>query len=379
MSTSHTVGFDGLFHEHPASGSGQYALNLWRELGSRPLCDLRFRLLAPDPAKRLHGKVRKLAWEQVGLPRASRSAGVDLVHVPYFSAPLAQRTRYVTTIHDVIPLVMPEYGGTRQMRWYLRLVRRAVGRCAMVVTDSNHSRDDIIKHLGLRPERVVAIPLGVSNEYSPPMSLADEESVARTRERFGLRRPFVLNVGGFDLRKGLPQLIRGFALAIGRLEGDYDLVIVGSPHSGNQRLFPPVEPLLAELGIADRVRLVGFVSEADKRDLYRAAEVFAFSSIYEGFGLDPLEAMACGAPVVCSDRTSLPEVVGDAALLVEPEAKALAEALVRMLESPDLRAELSLRGRRRAAEFTWKRTADATIDVYRRVLGLPTECSACGC
>lgn len=361
------VGFDGLQHRHPTTGSGQYAAHLWRELTRRAAGPFEFQLLDPGSA-RVDGNLGKLAWEQVGIVNASRRAGADLVHVPYFSAPLLQRTPLVVTIHDVIPLAMPAYARSWRVRAYLRLVGRAARRAARIITDSAYSRDDIVRHLGLPDERIRVVPLGVSDAFRPVESYADEERIERLRERFGLRRPFVLNVGGFDLRKRLDVLVEGFAIAAAALDTEYDLVIAGNPHSANPSLYPPLEPLIHALGIADRVRLLGFVSEEDKRELYRAAEVFAFTSEYEGFGLDPLEAMACGAPVICSNRTSLPEVVGDAAVLVEPEPEAVGAAMVALLSSPDLRADLALRGRRRADAFTWGRTADATIAVYCEIL-----------
>jgi glycosyltransferase involved in cell wall biosynthesis len=188
------------------------------------------------------------------------------------------------------------------------------------------------------------------------------------KEKFGLHTPFVLHVGGFDARKRLPQLIRGFAAALPSLPEPYDLVIPGRAHTGNPVVYPPIEPLIQELGIADRVRLVGFVTEDDKRDLYRAASVFAYASEYEGFGLNPLEAMACGAPVICSNRSSLPEVVGDAGLSIDPEPDAIARAIVHVLTDDALRADLSRRSLRRAAGFSWQRTMELTLDAYQDVL-----------
>jgi glycosyltransferase involved in cell wall biosynthesis len=365
------VGFDGLQFARPATGSGQYALNLWRELTRRDNDPCDYALLAPDSDRSAQGNAAKLAWEQAGLSLAARRKRVDLVHVPYFSAPLVRTAPQVLTIHDVIPLALPQYARSRRMQLYLSMVTHAARRARCVITDSAYSRDDIVRLLGIPNDRVFVTLLGVSEQFAPVASFADEEALDRLRAKYQLHRPFVLNVGGFDVRKRLDQLIRGFAIASESLHDTYDLVIVGNPHTGNVELYPPVEPLIQSLGLTDRVRLVGFVPEEDKRDLYRATEAFAFTSEYEGFGLDPLEAMACGAPVICSNRTSLPEVVGDAAVLVEPEADAIGAALVTVLSSPELRANLALRGRERAKTFTWKRTADATVAVYHKVLGLP--------
>jgi glycosyltransferase involved in cell wall biosynthesis len=370
------VGFDALYLEQPMTGSGQYALNLWRELQR---ADIDARLLLPadapqavhaeawpgqaacvaPPHAALHGRARKIWWEQ---------AGAELVHVPYFAAPLRQVVPYLVTVHDVIPLVLPAYGGSAKMRAYLRFVTRAVRRAALVLTDSEHSRGDIARVLQLPDERIRVAPLAVAPLYQPATTDADRAALQQTRERFDLRRPFVLNVGGFDERKRLPQLLRGFASALPSLPEPHDLVITGRPHTGNAALYPPLEPLIRELGIAEHVRLTGFVSEQDKRDLYRAAAVFAFVSEYEGFGLTPLEALACGAPVICSNRSSLPEVVGEAGLLIDPEPEPVARALVAVLTDEELRADLVARAPRRAARFSWERTARLTLDAYESVL-----------
>lgn len=378
MTARYVVGFDATQFERPMTGVGQYALRLWQELACCRDERFDFRLLAPGgPSQRLSGNAAKLQWEQFGLPKAARQRGVDLVHVPYFSAPRSQHVPYVVTVHDVIPLALPAYANSRQMRAYLSVVARTVRQARMILTDSEFSRTDIVRRLGIPADRVRVSLLGVGEEFSPVVSYADEMELDALRTRLRLHRPFVLNVGGFDLRKRLDYLIRGFALAQAQLDIDYDLVLVGNPHSDNTELYPSVEPLVRELGLADSVRLVGFVSEEDKLALYRAAEVFAFTSEYEGFGLNPLEALACGAPVICSNRTSLPEVVGDAALLIEPEPEAIAAALVRVLGSPDLRADLALRGPHRARAFTWRRTAEQTLAVYREIAGFGAASALC--
>jgi glycosyltransferase involved in cell wall biosynthesis len=386
-SSQPAVGFDALFLEQPMTGAGQYALNLWRELRDSQQV-VQPRLLLPDdagatveaeigpaaatratPSPRIgRGHARKVWWEQVGLVRATQRSDVALVHVPYFSAPLRQRVPHVVTVHDVIPLVLPAYAGSRKMRAYLRLVMRTARKAALILTDSQYSRSDIQRVLGIPEERIRVTPLAAGSEFRPARTEVERATVDAVRARFGLTRPFVLNVGGFDLRKRLPQLVRGFAAACPLLPEPHDLVIVGQPHTANPALYPPLEPLISELGLEERVRLVGFVSHADKLHLYQAARLFAFVSEYEGFGLNPLEAMACGTPVVCSNRTSLPEVVGDAALTIDPEPEAIALALVCALSDPALLADLAGRGPRQAQQFSWARTAAMTLDAYQTVL-----------
>jgi glycosyltransferase involved in cell wall biosynthesis len=387
MTRQLSVGFDALFLEQPMTGAGQYALNLWRQLRDGAH-DVSSHLLMPadapqtatneahsapvtksaQPRAMPRGRGRKVWWEQVGLISATRRSGVSIVHIPYFSAPLRQVVPHIVTVHDVIPLVLPDYAGSRKMKAYLRIVSHSARQVALVLTDSQHSRRDIERCLGIPGERIRVTPLAAGAEFSPAQTREERDAVERVTARFGLRAPFILNVGGFDVRKRLPHLLRGFAAALPMLPEPYDLVIVGNPQTSNTRLNPPLEPVIRELGIEDRVRLVGFVSHEDKRDLYRAATLFAFVSEYEGFGLNPLEAMACGAPVICSNRASLPEVVGDAGLSIDPEPESIARAIVCAVTDPGLLADLSRRSLRQAARFSWERTAALTLDAYRHVL-----------
>lgn len=380
MSDLPRVGIDALAFESPMTGTGQYALNLWQQLTQHYPAD-RLALLtpadAPEEVRELAGglavsgvvpklpkRPRKVWWEQAGLPNAARRAGVDLVHLPHFAAPALQRVPYVVTIHDVIPLVLPAYAGSTAMKGYLNVVRRTTARAAMILTDSEHARNDISRVVGIDKSRIRVVPLAAGPEYHPVVSDEDRRRVAAVREKYGLERPFVLNVGGFDRRKRLPELVAGFAMAMAQVKQDMDLVIVGAPHTGNEALYPSIEPIIKLLDICDRVKLVGFVPSEDLPDLYRAADVFAFASEYEGFGLDPLEALATGLPVVSSNRSSLPEVVGDAGVLVEPTRRAIARGLVQVLSDDALRAELSAKAIEQAARFSWERTGELTIQAY---------------
>ncbi len=394
MTASPRVGYDALFFEQPMTGAGQYATHLWRALRDGDPCVDPIPLMPSDapagvvalaggrvvhgrmPPRRLPAKARKLYWEQIGLPAATRRAGVRLVHVPYLSAPLLQRVPHVVTVHDVIPLALPEYAGSRQMRGYLRLVGRAVRRAALILTDSEFSKADIVARLGISPDRIRVTLLAAHEGMTPARTAADDASIEESLARLGIRRPFALNVGGYDVRKRLPALVRGFARALPSLPDSCALVIAGRPHTGNARLYPALDGLIDGLGLRGRVIQPGFVSESDKINLYRACTVFAFTSAYEGFGLNPLEAMACGAPVVCSNRTSLPEVVGNAGLLIDPEPEAIGRALVAVCSDPALRADLAARSLRQAARFSWRRTAGQTADAYREVLDGGGRCAS---
>lgn len=359
-----------------------YASNLWRIFRSGYDGSPATRLLTPDldayrdfdsgnavtvapPAGIRSNKAIKLWWEQLGLMRAARIANVDAVHISHFAAPIRSDRPVIVTIHDVIPYVHPAYRSSGSMRLYLRLISRATRNAAAILTDSECSRRDIERYLGIDRQRITVIPLAVEDHYRP---VHDDEADAELRERLGLPGPVVFNVGGLDVRKNVESLVRAFAAAYPDLDPDTRLVIAGSAHTGNQRLYPPLEPVIQELGISDSVVLPGRISEADKLRLYNLADLYVFTSLYEGFGLSPLEAMACGTPVICSNRSSLPEVVGEGGILLDPTPAKIAGAMSTVMNDPYLRRRLSAQGLEQASTFSWERTAAMTRDVYRQVL-----------
>jgi glycosyltransferase involved in cell wall biosynthesis len=378
------IGIATLFFRHPASGSGQYLIQLLNALaqvapeheyilvGPDPLTDsVQQQLQAPfprhvQPVSGLlgrHPSLEKMTWEQWTGPDAARRLGVDVLHVPHFAPPLfTGKLPVVVTIHDVIPLRLPLYRASAKARVYARVVARAARQATLVITISQHARQDIIDTLHIPAERIRVISQGVSEDLRPVQD-------AEARARYGLTGRYVFYLGGLDARKNVPQLVRAFARLYQRL-GDpgLQLLISGNPDTHSGPLFPDPRPVGAELGMSGQI-LYRFVEDCDKAALYSGASVFVFPSLYEGFGLDPLEAMACGAPVVCSNRTSLPEVVGDAALTVDPEdLPALVEAMARVLTSPALSADLKARGLARARLFDWRTTASQTLAVYTQAL-----------
>lgn len=374
------VGFDGAMVRAPHTGSGQYSLALIAAL--RVLPDIALTLLTPEPlpgtpdtvcvpppAALRRPRARKVWWEQVGIGRAARSAGVDLVHIPYFAAPLRQDRPHVVTVHDVIPLLFPAYAGGRAMQAYLRLVSAGTRRAAQVIADSECSRDDATRVLGLDAARVTAIPLAVGPEFQPVPNTRDVDAM-RARLDLGGKR-ILFNTAGYDVRKNVAMLIRAFARALPAIGPDVILVIGGRAH-GKPGLYPDPEPLARALGIADRVRFTGPLTPGEKIALYHAAACYAAPSRYEGFGLTPLEAMACGTPVVAANASCTPEVVGDAALLAPPDdVAAFAAAFTRVLTDASLAARLRAAGLTRAAQFSWQRTAAATLAVYQRAARAP--------
>jgi glycosyltransferase involved in cell wall biosynthesis len=292
------------------------------------------------------------------LPRLARRAGATLLHTQYFVAPRLPLPS-VVTVHDLSFTRRPELFTLRDRMLLGRLVPGSVRRAQRVIAVSEFTRRDLLDRYGLDPERVVAIPNGVAARFRP-----DPRAAAQARATFGLERPFVLFVGALQPRKNAVTLVEAFDRL--RQHPGVELVIAGGDRGGLGALRIRVRAL----GLDERVRFVGHVSEAALPGLYAAAELLAFPSLYEGFGLPALEAMACGTPVCASSTTGLGEAVGDAGLTFDPTSpEELAECIVRLLVDRPLRERLRSAGLARAAQFTWRRSADATARVYREAMG----------
>ena len=305
-------------------------------------------------------RARRGLAEQALLPRAVRRAGVDLVHSLASTAPLRLPVPGVLTVLDLIYASLPEtHPGF--LRYGMRLIVPASARRSQrVIAISEHTRQELIARLGLRPDTVDAVALGPGAD---PGVEPTAEPELRTRFALGAG-PIVLSVSAHRPHKNLERLID--AVAALDVSPAPVLVLPGYPAAHDRVL---VERAHAA-GVADRVRLLGWVDAADLEGLYRAATCLAFPSLAEGFGLPVLEAMRRGVPVACADATSLPEVAGDAALLFDPTSvPELSSALQRLLTDPSLRATLSKRGCARAAQFSWAATARGTLRSYARALG----------
>jgi glycosyltransferase involved in cell wall biosynthesis len=377
------VGLNALLLESPHSGTATYTRNLTPllpevapdlaftaylrggDLNVPGVPTIRLRTPIDGVAGVAAARASKLLWEETILPAASASRGDSLLHYLYFAAPVVASARTVVTIHDLIPLVMPGYHRSRQSKMYSRFMAWAVKRSEAVITVSEYSKREIIRVLGLPDRRVHVTHEAAAEACSPRAEPGERE---RLDARYGLPPRFVLYLGGTERRKNLETLVRAWQPLVGQMkELDISLVVVASFPPADA-LYPDIPRLVRDLGI-DGVRFIPAVEEADKPALFRAATVFVFPSAHEGFGLPPLEAMASGTPVVASDATSIPEVVGDAAVLVPPrDIPAWSAAIGEMVRSDALRSDLRRRGIEQAARFSWRRTAEETAAVYHRVL-----------
>ncbi len=310
---------------------------------------------------------RRLTWRETGgwaLRWRGTRDKLDVFHGPNFKLPTVGRFGGIVTIHDLWLARHPQFSRKLFGQWgATRRVRRTAHEAARIITVSDHSARDIVAICGVPREKVTVIHNAVSEEFYPSH---DPLALAAWGRRFGWTpRPFILFVGGADPRKNHRAVLEAY---VGRQEQlkSHTIIMVGSPTHRFGNLCDSV----AAAGLEKHVVCTGPLSLTDLRMLYSHAEVFVFPSIYEGFGMPVLEAMACGAPVITSNTTALPEVAGDAAVLVDPDKPdELADAMARVIHDSSLRASLREKGFQRVKRFTWEQTARQTLAVYKEVCG----------
>ncbi len=370
---------------HPHTGTGQYLRALLEWL-PRVAPEHEYHVVVPalraetaalaerfslSPAIQLHAVGRrgsslaKLWFEQVTFPRACRALRASVAHVPHWAPPLASPAPIVVTVHDLIPALLPAYRGSLAVRLYTALVSAATAGAARVLADSQASARDILEQLRLPAERVRTIYLAAGPDYRPQ---GDWRADDPRREKYGLQEGYVLYLGGFDQRKNVRGLLSAWTWAGGAIGQSYPLVIGGQLPQPDGKLFEDYPAVARELDIADSVKFIGPVDEADKPAIYRGATAFAYPSRYEGFGLPPLEAMACGVPVVTTTGGSLPEVIGSAGYLIPADdTRSFGAALITLVVEPAVHDDLRARGLAQAEKFSWEKTARETAEAYGSV------------
>jgi len=301
----------------------------------------------------------------LGLNMDSTFQDVDIFHATEHLLPPLRGVRTVFTFHDAIYALFPQYHLPLNRLFLGLMMPRFLRRADAIIAVSECSKRDAVRLYGIDPARIRVIYEGVDARFQPVTDLA---RLAQVRARYALPERYILYVGTIEPRKNLTTLLEAFHVSRSMFHaaGNTALKLVIGGKTG--WLYEGLFRKLRELGLEDEVLLPGYIADEDLPAVYSAASVFVFPSLYEGFGLPPLEAMACGTPVVCSSASSLPEVCGEAALLVEPtDVSALAQAIERVLSDEPLRAALRARGLAQAAKFSWERTARETLAVYREV------------
>lgn len=355
------------------TGNETYTLGLLRglaQLGSSHQYDIFVSNLGVVPSDL--ASVRKFRWHVLRsnwpplrvpmvLPLMAKHLGAEILHTNYIAPPYVPCPS-VVTVYDVSFAFFPHYFSCR-LRWILStLVPFSVKRAAKVITCSNHTKKDMIKLYSLPASKIDVIYGAVGKDFRDSL---EKETIQSVRRKYGLSAPYILAVGNIEPRKNIRRVIEAYALLRGRGQVTHRLAVVGQARLGA----PEIRSLVHEKGLEDSVAFTGYVPAVDLPYIYAGADLFIFVSLYEGFGLPVLEAMACGTPVICSNTSSLPEVAGDSALMVNPyDVEQIASAMEHVLRNHELRETLRQKGLVRASCFSWEETARRTEGVWDQVV-----------
>jgi len=301
-------------------------------------------------------------WRNFYLPYRLKLAETDVFHDPgYFLPIVSSGYKSVVTVHDLVVYTFPQTNSKKYF-WYMRqMTKIGVEKADLIIALSFHTKEDLIRILKV-PESKVRVVYSATNEHLKPVT--DPAEIAATREKFGIEGPYILCVNTIEPRKNLPRLLSAYHLLKTEMNLEHKLVVCGM----FGWLYGDVFTTIRELGLEDSIIFTSYVKDEDLPRLYSGAELFVFPSLYEGFGLPALEAMACGAPVITSSSSSLPEIVGDAAILINPYSiEELAEAMYKVLTDESLRSKMRKDGLSRASLFSWEKTASQTLSIYEEL------------
>ena len=303
-------------------------------------------------------------WEKVRIPNILNDNKIDIYHVPQNGVGLSKNINCtsVITLHDIIPLRMPETCSERYLKIFNEEMPKIIENCSGILTVSNYSKNDIAKEFNIPHNKIFVTPLAPEEIYKP---LNKQNCNNYLKKKYKINTPFILYVGGFSPRKNIIGLIEAFSLLKENYNKPLKLIILGSKGISYEKYKNKAELL----NISSDVIFPGFIPLKDMPIFYNSSKIFVYPSFYEGFGLPPLEAMACGTPVICSNLTSIPEVVGDAALSVNPQdVYSLKEYMLNILNDKKLYLNLVDKSILHSSSFSWKNTADLTIDAYKSMI-----------
>ncbi|HEV8588325.1 MAG TPA: glycosyltransferase family 1 protein [Pyrinomonadaceae bacterium] len=369
------IGFDGYPLFRPKTGVGHYTFELVKALaGFRP--EHSFELLAPEPfpsqatdeiesitnlrAVTVNTNFITRRWWSVGLPLYMQRSSLDIFHGTNYEVPLWNRGRNIVTVHDLSVFTHAdkhEETLARRAQRRLPIMLRAATR---IITPTDAVKREVTDRFRIDPSRIAVTPEAPRKSFQP----IHFENTAEVRQRFGIENDFILFVGTIEPRKNLPTLVRAFDSVLRETQHRPQLVIAG----GAGWLTDELDRFVAAANFGNRLRMTGYLNDDDLRALYSSCKLFAYPSIYEGFGLPPLEAMACGAPVIASRIPALEETLKDNARLVDPlDETQLAKAIIELLEGNTEREHLAKKGHAHAATFSWEQTAKLTLEIYEDV------------
>lgn len=312
----------------------------------------------------LMGERRSDFWNKIYQIQWKLDYPIDFFHntVNGIGLPTKLNCKHVVTLHDVIPYVMPETVDRPHLDYTFRQTPYIVENATQIITVSEYSKSDIQRYFGVSDDKITVTHLAADDIYQP---MDRDQARSVLFNKYGVDRHYVLYLGGFSPRKNIARLIEAFQKVKNEYEPPIDLIILGE----HQRSYPFLWSLAEKLNLTDHVKFLNFIPTSDLPFFYNGADVFVYPSLYEGFGLPPLEAMQCGTPVVTSNVSSIPEIVGDAALLANPyDTKQIGEQILKLLTDHSLWMRHSLLGQSKAKEYSWDKTAAKTIEVYTKCL-----------
>lgn len=374
------IAFNAWFWNQPYTGSGQYLRQLVTAL-SKLKTGPQITLVLPQHVQAEAipagvavayasawggGDMGKVWFEQQAYPAMVKKLKADIAHVPYWAGPLSSPARLIVSVLDVIPLALPAYSGGLKAKFYTSLVTATAQGAGHILTLSQASKDDITKYIGIPAEKITYTHLAADDRFNAIPSPQDE----LVRQKYNLPDEFALYLGGFDLRKNIHNLLLAWTYVGQPMGHQVPLVLAGRPpQQWGTPMFPDLPEYARQLKIDPYLVWTGEINEADKPALYRLAKIFIYPSQYEGFGLPVLEAMASGTPVVAANTSSIPEITGEAAYLIDPDnARDMAGAILALLVQDDLHQTMANAGRGQATQFSWRKTAQATLTVYEQVM-----------
>jgi len=340
------------------TGFGFYVSNLTENLKKIDQTNKYF-LFKPDTDKDFSAPQRFI-WDQYRIPALARKNKINILHQPCFSLPVCYSGKIVATIHDLIAVKFNKDIPFFSRQFFARWMPFTYHKADAIISVSQHTKRDIIKYFKIPEEKITVIPLAASKNYHP---VEESDKIQSIKRKYNTGDKFILHIGTLNPRKNLLFLVEVFAEIVKKIK-NYNLVIVGKEGWYYEKLYEKVRAL----GIEKKVRFCGYIDEADKTYLYNAASLFVFPSLYEGFGFPPLEAMSCSIPVVSSNTSSMPEVIGDAGILLSPTDKyAWIKAIENILSNEKLRLKMSKLSLARSKLFSWEKCARETIKIYQNV------------
>ncbi|MBU4349100.1 glycosyltransferase family 4 protein [bacterium] len=311
---------------------------------------------------RVPGTFFKLLWKYVHAPSAERLVGgIDIFHASDRLDPPLKKAKLVVTIYDLTPIKFKEFFTEKAARYFAEYFKSVIPKADMVVAISQCTKNDILEYFDIAEDRIQVTPLAANDNYK---RILDKEVIDGIKEKYGIDKNYVLFVGTLEPRKNIANLVRAYSILPDYLKRDHLLVICGKKGEYYEEIFKTVE----KLGLEDKVIFTGYVPDKDIPLLMNGAEIFVYPTFYEGFGLPLIEAMACGTPVISSNISSIPEVIGNAGILINPnDVEELNDAILKLLTSETLKNQLSKKGLKQARKFSWKTTAKKTVEIYNKI------------